>query len=282
MSREEISVHQWQEQFKAGAFNSSDIHTQCTAGWYDWFCQDHALAGRLKKIMWGPRKAVRLCGERRSSEMSELSPQGGSEGYGACDDEVMGITDPFILDNYYVCFKNNSLTSGQMYDDARFEPLEGERNGKYFLVSLDSPHERAKWSLFTERYGFDAPEFDCRNIREMVQYINGMGRELAQGVQPGFLREKQAVVSYLRQHNGAPPHAVYREGPHLYSYYQGRRSPLSKRLLAAYTPETLPHETGRKDMERVGGIYVFGDGAAAPAPQKIVQKDTKRKAGPER
>ena len=248
MSREEISARQWQEQFKAGAFNSSDIHTQCTAGWYDWFCQDHALAGRLKKI----------------------------------GRVVMGITDSFILDNYYVCFKNNSLTSGQMYDDARFEPLEGERNGKYFLVSLDSPHERKKWSLFTERYGFDAPEFDCRNIREMVQYINGMGRELAQGVQPGFLREKQAVVSYLRQHNGAPPHAVYREGPHLYSYYQGRRSPLSKRLLAAYTPETLPHETGRKDMERVGGIYVFGDGAAAPAPQKIVQKDTKRKAGPER
>ena len=30
-------------------------------------------------------------GERRSSEMSELSPSGGSEGYGACDDEGRGL-----------------------------------------------------------------------------------------------------------------------------------------------------------------------------------------------
>ena len=50
MRREEISVRQWQEQFKAGTFDSPDIHTQCGAGWYDWFCQDKALAGRLKKI----------------------------------------------------------------------------------------------------------------------------------------------------------------------------------------------------------------------------------------
>ena len=50
MSREEISVRQWQEQFKAGVFDSSDFHTQCTAGWYDWFCQDYALAGRLRKF----------------------------------------------------------------------------------------------------------------------------------------------------------------------------------------------------------------------------------------
>ena len=65
---DELSVRQWQEQFRAGAFDAKDIHIQCTAGWCDWFCQDEALAGRLKKI-------ARV---------------------------VMGITDPFILDNYYV------------------------------------------------------------------------------------------------------------------------------------------------------------------------------------
>ena len=69
--QDEISVRQWQERFKAGAFSARDTATQCAAGWYDWFCQNEALAGRLKKI-------ARV---------------------------VMGITDPFILDNYYVWFK---------------------------------------------------------------------------------------------------------------------------------------------------------------------------------
>jgi DNA (cytosine-5)-methyltransferase 1 len=38
-----------------------------------------------------PTRAQRSgsCGERRSSEMSELSPSGGSEGYGACDDAMV-------------------------------------------------------------------------------------------------------------------------------------------------------------------------------------------------
>ena len=122
----------------------------------DWFCSDDALAGRLKKI-------------------SRV---------------VLGITDPFILDNYYVWFKNNCPLSGPLYDDVRFEPLSGERDGKYFMVSADCPYEDEKWVLYTERNGFDSPEFTCRNVREMVKYINGMGRELEQGIQPPSIAEK--------------------------------------------------------------------------------------------
>ena len=121
----EMTVRRWQERFRAGDFNSRDLSVQCEAGWYDWFCRDEALAGRLKKL----------------------------------SSVVMGIQAPFILDNYYVWFKNNCPVAGPLYDDARFEPLSGERNGKYFIVSLDSPHEQAKWVLYTERYGYDAPEF---------------------------------------------------------------------------------------------------------------------------
>ena len=143
--RDEISVRQWQEQFKAGAFNSSDLATQCKAGWYDWFCQDRALAGRLTKI----------------------------------GQVVMGITDPFILDNYSVWFQNNCPMSGPLYDDVRFEPLNGERDGKYFMVTLDSPHEKSRWVLYTERSGFKKPEFECENVRQMLRHINQLGRELS-------------------------------------------------------------------------------------------------------
>ena len=175
---DELSVRQWQEQFRAGAFNLQDRYTQCRAGWYDWFCQDHALAGRLKKI----------------------------------GRVVMGITDPFILDNYYVWFKNNCPLNGPLYDDVRFEPLSGNRDGKYFVISLDSPHERMKWALVTERYGFDAPEFDCRNVRDMIKYINVIGPELERDVQPPFIAEKCAVITYAKLRGDPAGIQVYRDG----------------------------------------------------------------------
>ena len=62
----EMSVRQWQERFRSGDFSSKDRGVQCVAGWYDWFCLDVALAGRLQKL-------------------SKV---------------VMGITDPYLLDNY--------------------------------------------------------------------------------------------------------------------------------------------------------------------------------------
>lgn len=145
--RENISVRQWQAMYRLGAFSGKDTATQCDAGWYDWFCRDESLAARLKQI----------------------APA------------VVGITDPFILDNFYVWFKNNCPVVGQLYDDVRFEPLSGERNGKYFLIIKDSPHEKAKWVLYTERYGFQEPEFQCGNVRDMIRYVNELGPELQHG-----------------------------------------------------------------------------------------------------
>ena len=46
-------------------------------------------SGVVRSIVWGPRKVARLCGERRSSVMIELSRLRGSERYAACSDDVM-------------------------------------------------------------------------------------------------------------------------------------------------------------------------------------------------
>lgn len=220
--REEISVRQWQEQFKSGAFDSPDLSTQCGAGWYDWFCQDHALAGRLKKIA----------------------------------KVVMGITSPFILDNYYIWFKNNALTTGQMYDDVRFEPLSGKRDGKYFLITLDHPCQSGKWALITERYGFGTPEFACGNVREMIQYVNKLGTELERGAPSSLTAEEKAVSAFIA---GQPDlrgfTGLHRVSGHTYSVFipsENRKELIHAVLNPAYAPIGFQEE----QAVRIDGIYV--------------------------
>ena len=103
----------------------------------------------------------------------------------------MGITDPYILDHYYVWFKNNCPLSGPLYDDIRFEPLHGDRSGKYFVVIRDSPHEAHKWTLYTGRHGFEQPEFTCGNVRDMLRHINSMAPESWRGNPPP---EKRCIL----------------------------------------------------------------------------------------
>ena len=141
---ERNSVREWQNRYKAGNYNSKARSVQCTAGWYDWFCRDEGLLGRLK----------------------QLAPL------------ILGITEPAILDNYYLWLKNNCPVKGPLYDDVRFEPLEGERNGRYFIVQHKSPWETHNWTIYTERRGFEEPEFGCTNVRDMCKYINEVGESI--------------------------------------------------------------------------------------------------------
>ena len=46
-------------------------------------------------------------------------------------------------------------------------------------MTLDSPYEKQKWTLHTERNGFEAPEFSCDHVFEMSKYLNSQGKYLA-------------------------------------------------------------------------------------------------------
>ena len=135
--KKEISVREWQKKYRAGEFNNPSVDTMVAAGWFDWFCSGRALLGRMKK----------------------LAPL------------ILAITDPNILDNYYVFFKNN-CPCGPLYDDIRFDTLDSSREGCYFVITRKDEREKQLWTLYTERNGYDYPEAGFDNVRDAAAYLN--------------------------------------------------------------------------------------------------------------
>ena len=65
------------------------------------------------------------------------------------------------------------------------------------------------------------------------------------------------MAVFLQERTGRAYAAVYREGDHLYScYLDTPRNPMSKRFLAAYTPETLPPDIQGKGWSK-SGMFSF-------------------------
>lgn len=246
MKPEGISVRQWQELYRAGTFEQDDWTAQELAGWGDFGDPlNSKIVQNLAKV-------------------------------------VMGITDPFILDNYCVLFKENCPAVGPLYGDVRFHPLSGESGGKYFLATLDSPHERTKWSLTTERFGYGTPEFECKDIRSMIRYINQIGPELEQSFQPPFVAEKRAVEIYAKIYGEPLGIYVYREGDHRYSY-TSFLDEKQRNVIAIARLEDAPADFVAEHAEEIKGIHVYcPENAGKPPPDFIPRyafhsKPSKRK-----
>ena len=223
MSEEHISVRQWQALCRSGAFRTSDYFAMEKAGWYNWNCSSESLAGRLKKLA----------------------------------KVVMGVTQPFILDHYFILCRNLSSRFDKLYDEVGFVPLVEADQRKCFWVTLDDPYHRKKWSLFTVRYGVEAPEFDCGDIRVLIQYINKIAPELEQDLMAPFVQEKWAVVGYAhlfhREHGEVK---VYRNGEHQYSY----RSNLDGReheVMVTADPNDLPPGFVSDHAKQYRGFYLY-------------------------
>lgn len=260
MNTEQITVRQWQKLYQAGAFDEPNCAVQVDAGWCAWECDTDSLPGRLKKL-------------------AKL---------------VMGVTDPYILDNYYILCANRSSRFGKLYDYIGFVPLLDEDWLKSFEVTLDDPRHRKKWSLFTRRYGLEgqAPEFDCQDVRKMIRYVNRIGTELELDVVPPFVGERRAVEVYAHKRRGEPWEIpVYRNDEHRYTYkswQDGREhtvivTPDLAAPLSGFIPEQAVPITDIYITcpERLKGLYVYcPEDAGIPLPehqQNIKNSHKKRK-----
>lgn len=146
---ENISVREWIKRFNNGDFDVKNRGIQIEAGWYDWFCSDQALANRLKKM----------------------------------GNIIKDIKNDFILDNYYVWFKNNCPVCGSLYDDFRFKPLEdNKRNIMYFGIACDDKRREHKYEMFTARSNYNT-EFVAANKKELLKMIEQFGEEVSKTVE---------------------------------------------------------------------------------------------------
>lgn len=241
---DDISVRQWQELYRAGAFDGDDRDARELAGWEGF---DDPM------------------NDRRVISLSKL---------------VLSITHPFILDNYRVFFSEGRPNVGWRYGSVCFFPLAKERFQCLFSVDLDYPYAREKWALSTLRYGEGETEFECGHIRRMSQYIHVMADELEQGVEPDFWPEKEAAEQYAYEHiPGFGCAVLRREGAHSYSAWE-RGTKRRIILHVGHSPGDAPPGLRPQDAVPMCGLYVFPqkDAEKVLDPTNIGKKKAKKKA----
>lgn len=84
---EHINIKEYLRRYREGKYDAPDVDTQCDAGWWDWFCEDKALAGKTAVLT---KKLMSLLPSEKIDESS-----------------------------MYVFFKNNAPLIGKLYDDFR-------------------------------------------------------------------------------------------------------------------------------------------------------------------
>lgn len=142
MKNEVISIREWIERFNRGEYEDKNRSTQIKAGWYDWFCKDTSLANKTKKM----------------------------------GNIIKKITNPILLENCYVFFKNNCPVIGPLYDSFKFcNLITGDVE---FCVNIDDKRENYKYCVYGRQNGFNEPIFCTNSSKELVNFFNNTELEI--------------------------------------------------------------------------------------------------------
>lgn len=135
---EHISLREWQKRFLSGEYNNPDRKTQIAAGWFDWFCRDSSLKNKTIKI-------------------SKI---------------LLKINNDYILDNYYVFFKNCCPMYGSLYDRIVFNSLNDKPS---FGIDIDRQYTKektgCKYELWLE-VGNGFKSFYYKTQKELLVFLN--------------------------------------------------------------------------------------------------------------
>jgi hypothetical protein len=134
----EITVKKWIALFNCGVYAKGDRETQIKAGWYDWFCKDTSL-------------------KNKTLRMGNI---------------IKKITNPKILNDMYVFFKNNCPLCGRLYDQFKFCDLETSE--VIYCVSCDDERENHKYTVYGRENGFKEAIASFDTSTALVNWFNDM------------------------------------------------------------------------------------------------------------
>lgn len=134
----EMKLKEWIERFNNGDFEGKDYHTQCNAGWYDWFCKETSLANKTKRI---------------GNIVKKVNGKG-----------------KISLETMYVWFKNNCPLHGPLYDDFRFADIE--TGDTLFTTQINCCWNGKSYTVYGRKNNFDKPLFETDSSRELSNWFN--------------------------------------------------------------------------------------------------------------
>lgn len=139
------TLREWIKNYNNGLYeNKSDDETWYDPGWIDYHCKESSLTNRLKKMA----------------------------------NVIKDIDDNFLLDNYYVCFKNNCPVSNPLYDDFRLIPLEERKKDECrIIVACGHPCGNKYMYRITTMGNGNKAEFKCKNKKEVLETLRYLARE---------------------------------------------------------------------------------------------------------